>query len=183
MYFLKTNKTRHLALHGAVNSVLAEAGHEAGYAVLEEQVVPALCTTKSLADGSFKVIEARLDVELFLHPVAPDRLLDATVRHPTAQTYVRGASTIPGVAARRGVDDKARRYPPRAGKSVLCCAAETFGRIDEGFDCFLDEMAVLASRRQRDRGVQPTRWKQRWRTLLSIRLAIGAAAAILKGKG
>ncbi len=76
----------------------------------------------------------------------------------------------------------ARRYPPRGGKRVLCCAAESYGYIDVSFDSFLDELAVLAPQRQRDRGVKPTRWKLRWRTLLSIGLALCIAAAILKSR-
>ena len=53
---------------------------------------------------------------------------------------------------------------------------------EEYIDCLSDELAVLTSQRQRDRGVQPTRWKNRWRTLLSVRLALAAASAIIKGK-
>ena len=168
------------ARHAAVNSVICEAGREAGYTVLEEQVVPEFCNVQTGSDGVPKFQEARLDVELFLHPVAPDRLLAGTVRHPTAPTHRRSAAAQAGAAARAGVAEKARRYPPRGGKEVLCCAAETFGFIDEGFSCFLDELAVLAAGRQRARGVKPTRWGERWRTLLSLRLACCIAATILR---
>jgi len=63
----------------------------------------------------------------------------------------------------------------------LCCAVETYGYVEESFDSLLDELAVLASERQRSRGVLPTRWKMRWRTLLSVRIAMAVAAAVLKG--
>ena len=76
-----------------------------------------LCTT---ADGALCVQEARLDVEMFLQPVTPDRLVDATVRHPTAKTYVNAGADVAGSADQRGVDDKARRYPPRGGNRLLC---------------------------------------------------------------
>jgi hypothetical protein len=108
------------ARHDAVNSVLAEAGKEAGYTVLEEQVVPEFCITLVGEDGAPKVQEARLDIELFLHPVAPDRLLDGTVRHPTAAAHRQNAAAQIGATARAGVADKARRYPPRGGRHVLC---------------------------------------------------------------
>ena len=167
--------------HAAVNSVLAEGGREAGYTVLEEQVVPEFCTALPGDDGGApKVQKARLDIELFLHPVAPDRLLDGTVRYPTAAAHRRSAAAQIGAAARAGVADKARRYPPRGGRSVLCCAAETFGYIGSAFDSLLDELAVLAAARQRTRGVKPTRWKERWRTLLSIRIVASVATAILR---
>ena len=71
--------------------------------------------------------------------------------------------------------------PARAGKKVLCCAAETFEYITAEFDDLLDELAVLASHRQRARGIRVTRWKLRWRTQISIRLALAGAAALLKG--
>ena len=120
--------------------------------------------------------------KMILHPTAPDLLLDGTVRHPTAASTVKEAAAHVGAAAARGEADKAQRYPPRAGKSVICCAAETFGYISQGFDDLLGELAVLASQRQRDRGVRTTRWRLRWRTQISIRLAMAAAAAILKSK-
>ena len=161
---------------GTRRSILSSARPEgeAGYTVLEEQVVPEFCNVQTDSDGQPKFQGARLDVELFLHPVAPGWLVDGTVRHPTAQTHRRSAAAQPGAA------EKARRYPPRGGKEVLCCAAETFGFIDEAFSCFLDELAVLAVGRQRARGVKPTRWGARWRTLLSLRLACSVATAILR---
>ena len=168
------------ARHAAINSIISEAGRDAGYAVLEEQVVPELCQSSLQEDGSINVNEARLDIEMFLHPTAPDRLLDGTVRHPAAAAHLEAAAVTAGVAAARGTADKARRYPPRNGKVVICCAAETWGYISEDFDNLLAELAVLAARRQRNRGVRPTKWRSRWRTQISIRLCMAAAAAILK---
>ena len=170
------------ARHAAVNTVVCEAGREAGYCVLEEQVVPEFCVTTSGADGQVKVQEARLDVEMFLHAVGQDRLIDGTVRHPTAKANVRAAAAATGAAAKAGVAEKARRYPPRGGREVLCCAAETYGHVDLAFLGLLDELAVLAAARQRSRGVKPTRWGERWRTLLSVRIATCVAVAILRSR-
>ena len=39
-------------------------------------------------------------------------------------------------------------------------------------DTLLEELATLAARRQEDRGVQVTSWSARWRTELSVALAV-----------
>jgi len=70
--------------HNALNGILAQAGRDAGHAVLLEQVIPELGFKKSRRGGSEVWVEAVLDVELFGHTTAPDRLLDGTVRHPAA---------------------------------------------------------------------------------------------------
>ena len=167
------------ARHAAVNDILAQAGRDAGYAALLEQVVPELGLRKRKRDGRIIFEEARLDVELFGHPTAPDRLLDGTVRHPAARHIVRKAALSVGAAAKDGVETKEKRYPPRAGKSVIPCAVETWGHVDAKLDGLLADLAVLASQRQIDRGVQPTKWLSRWRTQISLQLAMSISKAIL----
>ena len=167
------------ARHAAVNELLAQAGREAGYAGLLEQVVPELGLRQRKRDGRIVLEEARLDVDLFGHATAPDRLLDATVRHPAAAHILRKAARMVGAAAAEGVDAKTKRYPPRAGKSVIACAVETWGHVHGDLHALLADLGVLAAQRQRDRGVQPTRWLARWRTQLSIQLALQVSKAIL----
>ena len=123
--------------------------------------------------------EAVLDVELFGHPSAPDRLLDGTIRHPAAAHILDAASREPGAAAEEGARCKDARYPPTAGKVVLPCAVERWGRVDGRLDGLLDDLAVLAAHRQRERGLLPTRWRARWRTQISVHLALGVSRALL----
>ena len=165
--------------HNSLNGVLAQAGRDAGYAALLEQVVPELGFRRRRRDGREVLEEAVLDVELFGHPSAPDRLLDGTVRHPAAAHILEAASRQPGAAAEEGARCKEERYPPTAGKVVLPCAVETWGRIDVRLDGLLDELAVLAAHRQRERGLLPTRWRAKWRTQVSVQLALGVARALL----
>ena len=146
---------------------------------LLEQVVPELGLRRRHQGGRVVLEEAVLDIELFGVATAPDRLLDGTVRHPCAKHIVREAAARAGSAAAEGVACKARRYPTRAGKAVSACAAETWGFIDPGLDNLLAELAVLASRRQRDRGLVPTRWLSKWRTQISSQLALHVSKALL----
>ena len=74
---------------------------------------------KVLADGTSLIKEARIDVELFGHPYAPDYVLDGTIRHPAAACYVLQAAQQCGFAVEEGVKAKAKRYPPANGKTVL----------------------------------------------------------------
>ena len=121
-----------------------------GYAALLEQVVPELGLRKKKRSGREILEEARLDVEFFGHAYASDRLLDGTVRHPAAEHVLTKAAQEVGAAARSGVEDKAKRYPPRAGKAVIACAMETWGYMEAGLDDLLSDLAVLATHRQRD---------------------------------
>ena len=124
--------------------------------------------------------EARLDVELFGHAFSADRLLDGTIRHPAAAHIVSRAAHVVGAAAQEGANAKRKRYPATGGKHVTPCAMETWAHIDVAFGELLDELAVHASQRQRSRGVHPTNWGMRWRTLLSITMALHSAKAILQ---
>ena len=52
-----------------------------------------------IIDGISSITEARVDVELFGHPYAPDHILDGTIRHPGAASHVLNASRERGFAA------------------------------------------------------------------------------------
>lgn len=117
--------------------------------------MPELCNSQLNRNGQREVLEAWLDNELFAHPVARDRLLDGTVWHPAARGTLQGAAREEGHAAELGVAAKQHRFPARQGK-VEPCAAETWGFTDQGFEGILEELASLASARQRTWGVRPT---------------------------
>ena len=165
--------------HGALNQILAEAGRAAGYTALLEQVIPELAQVKVHEDGSIVIKDAILDVELFGHPVAPDLLLDGTIRHPCSVSALLPASRDVGYAAEEGVKVKLKRYPPKYGKAVLACSMETWGHTSRTLDAILVELAGLAGRRQRERGIQPTKWLQKWRTHISLVVAMHVGRAIV----
>ena len=121
----------------------------------------------------------RLDVECTLHPFAADKLLDATWRHAGAQHALKGAARTDGFAAAEGEKDKAKRYPAAAGKVVTPCAAELWERPGVHFMGLLDELQALAKARQVERGLPPTRWKQRWLYEVSELGARSMAKAVL----
>jgi len=161
-----------------VNEILLQAGRAAGYVALQEQVIPELMQKRTESGGVQKFREARVDVELFGHPTAPDRILDGTVRHPAAVNTVKKAAIEPGFAAEAGSKEKSKRYPPAHGKCVIGCSMETWGRLGDDIENILVDLHGLAQRRQRDRGVFPTNWILRWRTLLSIHTAMNTGRAI-----
>jgi hypothetical protein len=101
------------------------------------------------------------------------------VRHPASKGIVKSAAVHRGAAAKEGVKCKEKRCPPRAGKCVIPCALETWGYTDDKLVALVEELAVLASQRQRDRGLVPSRWRQRWLTALSLGMAIDLGKAIL----
>jgi hypothetical protein len=144
-----------------------------------EHVVPELGTRKRRRNQQIVLEEAVLDIELFGHPAAPDRLIDGRVRHPAAEHIISTVATSCGAAAADGVKCKEKRYPPRAGKTVILCALETWGFSESQLDALLDDLAVLAAQRQRDRGLQPTRWRLRWQTLIGVGVAMDIGKSIL----
>ena len=75
--------------HSAVNEILLQAGRAAGYVALSEQVILELMQKRTELGEVQKFREARVDVELFGHPIVPDRILDGTVRHPAAANIVK----------------------------------------------------------------------------------------------
>ena len=86
----------------------------------EEVRVPEL--DRPRRDGTMR--RARLDNRVEGGPGAPVRLLDHSVVHPTAPSYVRAAAEADGAAARSGERTKYRRY----GRRVLAMLTETYGR-------------------------------------------------------
>ena len=93
---------------------------------------------------------------------------------------VNKAARLRGAAATEGVLCKEKRYPAVGGKSVIPCALETWGFADAKLEAFIDDLAVLALQKQRDRGLAPTRWKRRWLTALSVGNAIDIGKALLE---
>ena len=92
--------------HTALNHILVEAGRAAGYTAFCEQVVPELCQVKENDEGNMKIMEARINVELFGHPYAPTHLLDGTIRYPGAASHVVHAAREIGYTAEEGVQAK-----------------------------------------------------------------------------
>ena len=56
---------------------------------------------------------------------------------------------------------------------------ETWGRISLSFEALLRDLAALASRRQRERGMQPTKWIAKWQTQLSLSVTIHVGRCLL----
>ena len=166
--------------HGGLNSILCQAGRDAGYLALMEQVVPDFARWKMDKDAVMRLEEARVDVEFFGHPVAPSRYLDGTIRHPASVSAVRSCSRAPGVAAQKGEKAKMKRYPPRNGKEVIPCAMETWGGIGNSMETLLRELAVLASNKQLDRDVVPTKWFNKWTLQLNLSVAHHVSKALFK---
>ena len=166
--------------HGAVNGILAEAGRQAGYQALHEQVIPDFGRWQVKPNGSRVLEEARVDVELFGHPVAPARLLDGTIRHPASSSVVGRSSKVLGFAASEGEKAKAKRYLAQNGKEVVACSMETWGFMGTSLEALLRDLAVLATRRQRERGVVPTKWFMKWTLQLSLSVALHVGKALLE---
>ena len=61
---------------------MADAGKAVGYQVLMEQVVLDFARWKRNRSGVVVLEEARLDVKLFGHLVAPTRYVDGIIKHP-----------------------------------------------------------------------------------------------------
>jgi hypothetical protein len=90
------------ARRARLNNILAQASRDGGYAALMEQAVPEFGLRKRQRHGRVVHEGAVLDVELFGHPLAPDRLLDGTVRHPAASHVISKSATELGAAASEG---------------------------------------------------------------------------------
>ena len=111
---------------------------------------------------------------------------DATIRHPLAKKYMRGAASRDGFANEKASEDKQRRYPDKAGLHVITASVETFGRLGEEFEALLTQLAATARQRQGQQGIPHTRWLHKWRCALSTILARGTAKALseaLSGNG
>ena len=57
---------------------------------------------------------------------------------------------------------------------------EIWGRNGPTFEALLRDLAVLASRRQRDRGVHVTNWYEKWTLQLSLSATLQMAKALLE---
>ena len=70
------------------------------------------------------------------------------MRNPFVKRYLdaqRGASHTDGYALWRTDEEKQKRYPPKAGYSVTCCAVETGGRVGMQSPDLLSMLAKEAS--------------------------------------
>ena len=113
-----------------MNGILAHAGRDAGYAALLELAVPELGLCKRRRRRREVIEAAVLVFELFGHPTAPDRWLEGTVKRPAAGHIIIASAKVPGPTAEEGARRKEDRHKPTAGKSILPCAVEIWGRID-----------------------------------------------------
>ena len=166
--------------HTVLNDVLAQVGRAAGYQTLIEQVVPDFARWKRKQDGSQSLEEARFDVELFRHPVAPTRYLDGTIRQSITTSAVSRSAQEVGFVAAEGERVKTKRYGACNVKEVIACPMETWGQIGNSMEALLREFAVLASNRQRGRGVQPTKWYMKWMMQISMNVAIHVGKCLLE---
>ena len=130
-------------------------------------------------DGSTVLEEAHVDVELFGHPVAPSRYLDGTIRHPAGVSMVGQCSRMVGFAASEGEKAKWKRYSSSNGKEIIPCSMETWGSIGNSLEALLRELSVLASQRQRERGILPTKWFDKWSLQVSMNCARHIGKALL----
>ena len=53
---------------------------------------------------------ARLDINIFGHALAPDKVIDGIIRHPAGQSVLARSAVQTGYAAGEGVKVKAKRY-------------------------------------------------------------------------
>ena len=145
-----------------------------------EQVVPDFVRWKRKQDGTQSLEEARVDVELFGHLVAPARYLDGTIRHPITSSSVSKSAQEVGFVAAEGEKTKAKRYVACNGKEVVACSMETWGQVGDSMTALLRELAVLATNRQRERGVQPTKWFAKWSLMISFNVALHVGKSLLE---
>ena len=145
-----------------------------------EQVVPAFVRWKKNRSGVVALEEARLGVEFYGHPIAPTRYIDATIKHPACKSLVVSSATCVGHVASEGERAKWKRYPAKSCKEVIPCSMETWGSIGSTFEGLLRDLAVLASRRQRERGMHPTNWYLKWTLQLSLCVALNVGKALLE---
>ena len=130
-------------------------------------------------NGTISITDGRIYVELYGHAYAPDHLIDGTVHHPGAVSLVKKAADGVGSAAESGATVKRKRYPTKFGKAILPCSMETWGYIGKSFEGLLEELQGLAGRRQRDKGMVPTKWLLKWRTQLSLAVVLHTSRAII----
>ena len=122
--------------HGRLNGVLARAAREAGYAALEEQVIPEL---SRVVAG--QVAAARMDV--VVHDGLARSLVDVVIVSPFAgdDSFRRACARRDGHAARRAECIKRVRYPTH---DLVPFAVETGGRLGNAARAFLLRLAEAA---------------------------------------
>ena len=125
--------------------------------------MPAFARAKCHLDESIAITDARNDVELFGHAFALDHLTDGIVHHIGAASVVRASAEEVGHAPEDGDKVKRKRYPTRFGKAILRCSMETWGFLGTSLEALLEELVGLAGRKQRGRGMVPTKWLLKWR--------------------
>ena len=107
-----------------------------------------------------------------------DRIIDVTVRHPCAPSYVEEVAATDGACAAEAERSKQRRYPPAGGTVVTTFAVETFGRLRAEAEGLLAEASLAVRRRNLARGHPAGKPLQRWRATLSALIAKAVARAI-----
>ena len=117
--------------------------------------------------------EARMDLVTW-SPVAPEDLwIDFTARHPCAARCVKAAAKKQGVAAKRAVTEKNRRYGPK----VLCTAVETYGYQGDGVAAFFEALAGQAPK------PASAAKRRTWRMQLGMTLARCVARSVRESAG
>ena len=122
--------------------------------------------------------DAILDISAYGLAELPDLLAYVTVRHPASELYMPASAALTGYAAQRGEHDKAVRYPPCGGRTVVALAHESFGRLGTQAEEMLALCTAIATRRAHRLGVPPRRVVRDWRARLDATLARGLAAQL-----
>ena len=154
-----------IARHNGFADLYADIVEEVGGIARREVFVPEFTNQT----------EAWLDVWAYGIQELPDALLDVTVRHPGAQSYQPEASRQTGWASSRAEKDKKDRYPTAAGREVWPSAHETWGRLGDLAEQFLESCAAAASRRAWRAGRLPGNCIRRWHAQLDAELHRGVA--------
>ena len=154
--------------HDGLADIYTKIFEEVGAVARREVFVPELTG----------VAEAWLDVWGYGLVELPDALLDITVRHPRASRYMPAAARVHGHAAEDAEDEKAAKYPPRGGRSVIAVAHETWGRLGSSAEQLLATCAAIAARREHRRGRTAGNCLRRWRAQLDAELHRSVAAQL-----
>ena len=120
-----------------------------------------------------------LDVWVFGSSDFKDTLLDVTHRHPMKSTRQPAAAHEPGCCCRLAANDKASRYPPAGGRSVVASCFESWGRLSEEAEELLCQLSAMVARRDQRHGRDSRGHLSRWRARLDA-VTCTAAAAMIK---
>ena len=161
-----------VARHGEICELVGGFHAETGAVVRREALVPEFHKNS---------VDAFLDVWAFGVPEISDLLLDVTVRHPGAVSYVERAAQTPGFCCAEASRDKHNRYPPTGGRHAVCFAVETWGRLGPEAEAVLVHAAGVAAHRDSLHSRSASGRLQRWRSQLDAALHRAVANAILYG--